>query len=99
METARALELLGVLPPTYEPRATGHVPEMVGLMQILIEKGHAYPALDGSGDVYFDVRASPSTARHHQRIEDMAAAEDADPAEARPPRLRALEGAARRTSR
>lgn len=91
METARALDLLGVLPPTYEPRATGHVPEMVELMQILIEKGHAYQALDGSGDVYFDVRSFPEYgALTHQRIEDMAAAEDADPRGKRDPRDFAL---------
>ncbi len=46
---------LGVLAPTYEPRATGHVPEMHELIARLIEAGHAYPATDGSGDVYFDV--------------------------------------------
>ena len=45
----------GVLPPTYEPRATGHVPEMHELIEKLIADGHAYPATDGSGDVYFDV--------------------------------------------
>ena len=39
VETAAALASLGVLPPTYEPRATGHVPEMVALMETLVEKG------------------------------------------------------------
>jgi cysteinyl-tRNA synthetase len=52
----RAYDVLGALPPTYEPRATGHVPEMVELIQRLIEGGHAY-AVDG--DVYFDVRSFP----------------------------------------
>jgi len=51
---------LGVLAPTYEPRATGHVPEMHELIKLLIERGHAYPAVDGSGDVYFDVRSFPA---------------------------------------
>ncbi len=50
-----AYQSLGVLPPTAEPRATGHVPEMHELIKVLIETGHAYPAPDGSGDVYFDV--------------------------------------------
>jgi len=50
----RAYEALGTLPPTYEPRATGHVPEMVELIERLIAGGHAY-AVDG--DVYFDVRS------------------------------------------
>ena len=53
--TAAALDALGVLPVTYEPRATGHIPEMVELMDDLVERGHAYPSPDGSGDVYFDV--------------------------------------------
>jgi cysteinyl-tRNA synthetase len=89
--TAKALELLGVLPPTYEPRATGHVPEMVELMEVLVEKGHAYVAEDSSGDVYFDVRSWPSYGElTHQRIEDMEAAEDADPRGKRDPRDFAL---------
>jgi cysteinyl-tRNA synthetase len=50
---------LGVLQPTYEPRATGHIPEMHELIKLLIDKGHAYVAPDGSGDVYFDVRSYP----------------------------------------
>jgi cysteinyl-tRNA synthetase len=53
----RAYRALNVLPPTYEPRATGHVPEMHELIAELIARGHAYPAGDDSGDVYFDVRS------------------------------------------
>ena len=34
----------GSLPPTYEPRATGHVPEMLELIDTLVERGHAYAA-------------------------------------------------------
>ena len=52
-----AFRALGVRPPTYEPRATGHVPEMIELMATLIERGHAYAAADDSGDVYFDVQS------------------------------------------
>src|SRR4051812_16868617 len=51
-----AYDALNVLPPTGEPRATGHVPEMVTLMHRLIDAGHAYAA---GGDVYFDVRSFP----------------------------------------
>jgi cysteinyl-tRNA synthetase len=51
-----AYDALNVLPPTGEPRATGHVPEMIALMQRLIDAGHAYAA---GGDVYFDVRSFP----------------------------------------
>jgi len=80
VETAAALEALGVLPPTYEPRATGHVPEMVTLMETLIAKGHAYVAGDGSGDVYFDVRSWPAYGElTRQKVDDMVDAEDADP--------------------
>ncbi|WP_415949118.1 cysteine--tRNA ligase [Streptomyces sp. KLOTTS4A1] len=49
-----AYDALGCLPPTYEPRATGHITEMVEMMRGLIERGHAYEA---DGSVYFDVRS------------------------------------------
>ncbi|NLU74133.1 cysteine--tRNA ligase [Streptomyces sp. HNM0575] len=49
-----AYDALGCLPPTYEPRATGHVPEMIEMMRKLIDDGHAYAA---DGNVYFDVRS------------------------------------------
>jgi len=75
-----AYEVLGCIPPTYEPRATGVVPEMIEMMQTLIERGHAYAAEDGSGDVYFDVRSWPSYGElSRQRIDDMLPAEDAPP--------------------
>ena len=89
--TNDALDLLGVLPPTYEPRATGHITEMQEIMQTLIDKGHAYAAQDGSGDVYFDVRSYPAYGElTHQRIDDMEAAADADPRGKRDPRDFAL---------
>jgi cysteinyl-tRNA synthetase len=82
---------LNVLPPTYEPAATGHVPEMLELIAALIERGHAYPADDGSGDVYFDVRSWPAYGElTHQALDDMAPAEDADPRGKRDPRDFAL---------
>jgi cysteinyl-tRNA synthetase len=75
-----AYEVLGCVPPTYEPRATGVVPEMIELMQTLIERGHAYAADDGSGDVYFDVRSWPAYGElSGQRVDDMLNAEDAPP--------------------
>jgi cysteinyl-tRNA synthetase len=89
--TSEALDLLGVLPPSYEPRATGHIPEMVELMRTLVEKGHAYPAQDHSGDVYFDVLSYPAYGElTHQRLEDMEPAADADPRDKRDPRDFAL---------
>jgi len=46
---------LGILPPTIEPRATGHIADMISLIARLIDRGHAYPAEDGTGDVFFSV--------------------------------------------
>ena len=87
----RAYADLHVLPPTYEPAATGHVPEMLELIATLIERGHAYPAADGSGDVYFDVQSWPAYGElTHQAIADMEPAEDADPRGKRDPRDFAL---------
>ncbi len=89
--TSEALDLIGVLPATYEPRATGHVPEMMELVDLLVEKGHAYAATDASGDVYFDVRSWPDYGSlSHQSLHDMVAADDADPRGKRDPRDFAL---------
>ncbi|MFP5311881.1 MAG: cysteine--tRNA ligase, partial [Actinomycetes bacterium] len=87
----KAYDTLGVSRPTYEPRATGHIPEMHALIQQLIDRGHAYPALDDSGDVYFDVRSWDSYgALTRQNIDDMQAAPDADPRGKKDPRDFAL---------
>jgi cysteinyl-tRNA synthetase len=86
-----AYAALNVAAPTYEPTATGHVPEMIELIATLIERGHAYPAADGSGDVYFDVRTWPAYGElSGQKVDDMVAAEDADPRGKRDPRDFAL---------
>ena len=86
-----AYEVLGCRPPTYEPRATGVVPEMIEMMEQLVERGHAYPASDGSGDVYFDVQSWPAYGElSRQRIADMEPAQDADPRGKRDPRDFAL---------
>ncbi len=88
---AQAYSALAIDPPTYEPRATGHIPEMFALIQRLIDRGHAYPALDDSGDVYFDVRSwQEYGALTHQSVEDMQDAPDADPRGKRDPRDFAL---------
>ncbi|WP_250447979.1 cysteine--tRNA ligase [Actinotalea sp. C106] len=74
-EFTAAYDALGVLPPTYEPRATGHVTEMVELMERLVERGHAY--VTGAGDVWFDVRSFPEYgALTNQRPEDLTPADD-----------------------
>jgi cysteinyl-tRNA synthetase len=76
-----AYDGLGCLPPTVEPRATGHVPEMIELMRDLIIAGHAYAA---GGDVYFDVRSFPEYgALSNQKVDDMLSADDADPKNAK----------------
>ncbi|WP_341944868.1 cysteine--tRNA ligase [Microbacterium sp. LWH11-1.2] len=82
---------VGILAPTYEPRATASVPQMQELISRLIDRGHAYPAPDGSGDVYFDVRSwSEYGALTHQSVDAMEAAEDADPRGKRNPQDFAL---------
>ena len=53
-EFTRAYDVLGVLPPSTEPRATGHVTQMIDYMERLVENGFAYAA---EGSVYFDVAA------------------------------------------
>ena len=86
-----AYAALGCLPPTYEPRATGHIPEMIEMIKILIERGHAYQAADSSGDVYFDVKSWPAYGSlSHQNIDDMEPAADSDPRGKRDPRDFAL---------
>ena len=86
-----AYAALGCLPPTYEPRATGHIPEMIEMIKVLIDRDHAYPAADGSGDVYFDVKSWPTYGSlSHQHIDDMEPAADSDPRGKKDPRDFAL---------
>ena len=83
-----AYEVLGCLPPAGEPRATGHVPEMIGLMQRLIDAGHAYAA---GGDVYFDVASWPQYGElSGQRVDEMQPAADSTSDAKRDPRDFAL---------
>ena len=80
IEFNRAYSALGILAPTYEPRATAAIPEMIEIIQRLIANGHAYVADDGSANVYF---AAGKWANYgeltNQRITDMDPADDADP--------------------
>lgn len=70
-----AYRALGVTPPTYEPRATGHVPQMIDLIQHLLDAGHAY--VGEAGNVYFDVRSLPDYGSlTNQRVDDLATTED-----------------------
>ena len=82
---------LGILPPTYEPRATASIGQMQQIVQRLIDRGHAYAAADGSGDVYFDTASWPTYGElTRQKRDDMEAAADADPRGKRDPRDFAL---------
>ncbi len=86
-----AIRALGVRPPTYEPKATGHIPEMVELIAEIIDAGHAYAAEDGSGDVYFDVASWPAYGSlSGMRADDMVSDEEADLRGKRDPRDFAL---------
>jgi cysteinyl-tRNA synthetase len=91
LEFTNAYAALGILPPTYEPRATASVPQMQELIQRLVDGGHAYVADDGSGDVYFDTTSWPDYgALTHQRLDDMAESPDAPTRGKRDPRDFAL---------
>ncbi|PZE69548.1 cysteine--tRNA ligase [Curtobacterium sp. MCBD17_021] len=80
LEFTAAYSALGIMPPTYEPRATASIPQMQDIIRRLIDNGHAYPAADGSGDVYFDTASWPEYgALTRQRRDDMVDATDANP--------------------
>ncbi|MCS5732710.1 cysteine--tRNA ligase [Herbiconiux daphne] len=79
LEFTAAYNAIGVLPPTYEPRATASIPEMQAIITRLIEGGHAYATDDGTGDVYFDTASWPDYGElTHQKLDDMAPAADSD---------------------
>ena len=68
-----AYDVLGCLRPSIEPRATGHIPQILEMIADLIEKGHAYAA---AGDVYFAVRTQPDYGfLSGQRIDEMVQGE------------------------
>jgi len=89
-----AYAALNVLPPTYEPRATGHITQMIELMEMLIANGSAYAP--GNGDVYLDVRSLKSyLTLSNQKLDDLQSAEDADLTNKKDPRDFALWKAAK----
>lgn len=84
-EFHQATSALRVLAPTREPRATGDIPAMVDLIEVLLKKGHAYVAEDGSGDVYFDVASWPDYgALTHQSVTDLLHGDDSSPGKKNP---------------
>jgi len=85
---------LNILPPTYEPRATGHITQMIELMQTLIENGHAYAP--GNGDVYLEVRSLKSyLTLSNQKLDDLQPASDSEDRLKKDPRDFALWKAAK----
>jgi len=89
-----AYAALNVQPPTYEPRATGHITQMIDLMTLLIERGAAYAP--GNGDVYLEVRKLNSyLTLSRQKIDDLLPAADADETFKKDPRDFALWKAAK----
>ena len=91
---SEAYAALNVAPPTYEPRATGHVTQMIELMTVLIERGAAYAP--GNGDVYLEVRKLESyLTLSRQNVNDLQPAADADETYKKDPRDFALWKAAK----
>jgi len=89
-----AYAALNVQPPTYEPRATGHITHMIELMTLLIERGAAYAP--GNGDVYLEVRKLKSyLTLSRQKVDDLLPAADADETYKKDPRDFALWKAAK----
>ncbi len=90
-----AYNALNVLPPTYEPRATGHITQMIELMQKLIENGSAYAP--GNGDVYLEVRKLKEyLTLSNQKLDDLQSSEDSDSTHKKDPRDFALWKAAKK---
>ena len=89
-----AYAALNVMPPTYEPRATGHITQMIQLMEKLIAHGSAYAP--GNGDIYLEVRKLKSyLTLSNQKLDDLQSAEDADLTYKKDPRDFALWKAAK----
>ena len=89
-----AYNALNVLPPSYEPRATGHITQMVELMQKLIDNGSAYAP--GNGDVYLEVRKLKEyLTLSNQKLDDLLSSEDSDSTHKKDPRDFALWKAAK----
>ncbi|AHW65125.1 Cysteine-tRNA ligase [Corynebacterium glyciniphilum AJ 3170] len=77
-EFSRAYDLLGVTPPSVEPRATGHVPEMIAYIQRIIDADLAYATEDGS--VYCRTARVPEYGfLSHQKLDELDQGEDAAP--------------------
>ena len=90
-----AYNALNVLPPSYEPRATGHITQMIELMQKLVDNGSAYAP--GNGDVYLEVRKLKEyLTLSNQKLDDLLSSEDSDSKQKKDPRDFALWKAAKK---
>ncbi|THJ76344.1 cysteine--tRNA ligase [Candidatus Frankia alpina] len=77
-----AYRTIGILPPTIQPRATGHIPEMIALISALIDGGHAYA---GGGSVWFRVGSfADYGALSHQRPDAMLPSAESEPGKSDP---------------
>ena len=85
-EFTEAYNTLGVLPPTVEPRATGHMSDMIDLIQRILDNGHGYVVTDAdgkpTGNVYFDVASWPHYGELTHQKQTVAGAETGDEAAA-----------------
>jgi cysteinyl-tRNA synthetase len=76
------MDALGNVRPEIEPRVSGHVPEIVALIETLVAKGYAYAP--GNGDVYYAVRKFPEYGRLSKRnLDDLIAGARVDPGESK----------------
>jgi cysteinyl-tRNA synthetase len=76
------MDALGCLRPDVEPRVSGHIPEIVAMIELLVAKGVAYAP--GNGDVYFSVRAFPDYGRLSRRnLDDLLSGARVEPGEAK----------------
>jgi cysteinyl-tRNA synthetase len=65
------IDALGVLPPTYEPRATDNISGMIKIIQSLLDKGNAYVATAADGnEILFDIASMPDYGALSQRMLD-----------------------------
>ncbi|MGH3171851.1 MAG: cysteine--tRNA ligase [Trebonia sp.] len=75
-----AYDALACRLPDVEPKATGHIPQMITLIRRLMDGGHAYAS--GNGDVYFDIRSAPAYGTlSGQCPDDMRPADNTDNAD------------------
>jgi cysteinyl-tRNA synthetase len=72
-----AYSQIGIAPATFEPHATAHIDDMLRIIALLIDRGHAYQATDGSANVYFATGSWPAYGQlTNQKLEDMDGSEE-----------------------